>query len=100
MTNPRTTPNIGAAVHEAAEFSRISHPLPFSFQLVEYFARRIPQTTMSESLRYLGSLQGHKGWITAIATSSENPDMILTASRGRFLGSFCLASLYIDNPSR
>ena len=35
-----------------------------------------------ESLRYLGSMAGHKGWITAIATSSENPDMILTASRG------------------
>ena len=35
-----------------------------------------------ESLRYLGSLTGHKGWVTAIATSSENPDMILTASRG------------------
>ena len=35
-----------------------------------------------ESLRYLGSLAGHKGWVTAIATSSENPDMILTASRG------------------
>ena len=35
-----------------------------------------------ESLRYLGSMAGHKGWITAIATSSENPDMILTAPRG------------------
>lgn len=35
-----------------------------------------------ESLRYLGSMPGHKGWVTAIATSSENPDMILTASRG------------------
>jgi guanine nucleotide-binding protein subunit beta-2-like 1 protein len=37
---------------------------------------------MAESLRFLGSLPGHKGWVTAIATSSENPDMILTASRG------------------
>jgi hypothetical protein len=37
---------------------------------------------MAEQLRFLGSLAGHKGWITAIATSSENPDMILTASRG------------------
>ena len=41
-------------------------------------------TKMSESLRFLGSLEGHKGWVTAIATSSENPDMILTASRGIF----------------
>ena len=37
---------------------------------------------MSESLRYMGSLEAHRGWVTAIATSSENPDMLLTASRG------------------
>jgi hypothetical protein len=41
---------------------------------------------MSESLVYKGSLEGHGGWVTAIATSSENPDMILTASRGAFSG--------------
>ncbi len=37
----------------------------------------------SESLVYKGSLAGHKGWITAIATSQENPDLLLTASRDR-----------------
>ena len=37
---------------------------------------------MAESLRFLGSLTGHSGWVTAIATSSETPDVILTASRG------------------
>jgi hypothetical protein len=42
---------------------------------------------MSESLRFLGSMEGHKGWVTAIATSSENPDMILTASRGALFAS-------------
>jgi hypothetical protein len=41
---------------------------------------------MSESLVYKGSLEGHGGWVTAIATSSENPDMILTASRGASSG--------------
>jgi hypothetical protein len=41
---------------------------------------------MAESLRFLGSMEGHKGWVTAIATSSENPDMILTASRGIWSG--------------
>jgi hypothetical protein len=40
---------------------------------------------MSESLRFLGSMDGHKGWVTAIATSSENPDMILSSSRGIYL---------------
>jgi hypothetical protein len=39
---------------------------------------------MSEPLVYKGSLAGHSGWITAIATSPENPDMILTASRGEW----------------
>lgn len=37
---------------------------------------------MAESLRFLGSLTGHSGWVTAVATSSETPDVILTASRG------------------
>jgi len=30
-----------------------------------------------------GELKGHNGWITAIATTSENADMILTASRDK-----------------
>jgi len=38
----------------------------------------------TESLIFKGSLEGHKGWVTAIATSSENPDMLLTASRGEY----------------
>ncbi|EIM83084.1 guanine nucleotide binding protein beta subunit [Stereum hirsutum FP-91666 SS1] len=38
---------------------------------------------MAESLRFLGSLPGHSGWVTAIATSSETPDVILTASRDK-----------------
>jgi len=38
---------------------------------------------MTETLRHAGTLAGHKGWVTAIATSSENPDMILTASRDK-----------------
>lgn len=37
---------------------------------------------MADSLAFKGTLAGHSNWITAIATSSENPDMILTASRG------------------
>jgi guanine nucleotide-binding protein subunit beta-2-like 1 protein len=40
---------------------------------------------MGEPLAFKGSLAGHSNWITAVATSSENPDMILTASRGMLL---------------
>ena len=49
---------------------------------------------MTESLRFLGTMEGHKGWITAIATSSENPDMILTASRGTLQ----IAYIPVSNP--
>jgi len=38
---------------------------------------------MSDSLRFVGSLSGHSGWVTAIATSSERPNMLLTASRDK-----------------
>jgi len=38
---------------------------------------------MTEQLTYRGQLAGHGGWVTAIATTSENPDMILTASRDK-----------------
>jgi len=30
-----------------------------------------------------GTLKGHSGWVTAIATSPENPDIILSASRDK-----------------
>ncbi|KAK9721191.1 cross-pathway control WD-repeat protein cpc2 [Basidiobolus ranarum] len=32
-----------------------------------------------------GTLTGHTNWVTAIATSPENPDMVLSASRGKNL---------------
>jgi guanine nucleotide-binding protein subunit beta-2-like 1 protein len=38
---------------------------------------------MAETLRFAGTLQGHKGFVTAVATSSENPDLLLTASRDK-----------------
>lgn len=37
----------------------------------------------SESLVYRGSLKGHSGWVTAIATTPEAPDMILSSSRDK-----------------
>ncbi|OQR93861.1 guanine nucleotide-binding protein subunit beta-2 [Thraustotheca clavata] len=39
---------------------------------------------MAESLTLRGTLSGHgKAWVTAIATSRENPSMIVTASRDK-----------------
>lgn len=40
---------------------------------------------MAETLVYKGSLVGHSGAVTAIATSPELPDAIVTASRDRKL---------------
>ena len=37
---------------------------------------------MAEQLRLRGTLKGHGGWVTQIATTPAVPDMILSASRG------------------
>jgi len=38
---------------------------------------------MGEQLEEKGSLVGHGGWVTAIATTNEAPDMVLSASRDK-----------------
>ena len=37
------------------------------------------------NLSYRGSLKGHNGWVTSIATSAEAPDLVLSASRDKSL---------------
>ncbi|KAF9175406.1 cross-pathway control WD-repeat protein cpc2, partial [Mortierella sp. AD010] len=37
----------------------------------------------SDSLAYRGQLVGHRDWVTAIATTAEAPDMLLTSSRDK-----------------
>ena len=32
---------------------------------------------MTEQLTYRGQLEGHNGWVTAVATTAEDPNMIL-----------------------
>jgi guanine nucleotide-binding protein subunit beta-2-like 1 protein len=38
---------------------------------------------MGEQLTLRGTLEGHGGWVTSIATTAENPDMILSSSRDK-----------------
>jgi len=38
---------------------------------------------MGDQLTLRGELKGHNGWITSIATTMQQPDMLLTASRDR-----------------
>jgi guanine nucleotide-binding protein subunit beta-2-like 1 protein len=40
---------------------------------------------MSETISLRGILHGHNGWVNAIATTTENNDMILSASRDKSL---------------
>jgi guanine nucleotide-binding protein subunit beta-2-like 1 protein len=40
---------------------------------------------MAEELFYKGEMEGHSDWVTAIATTAENPDMIITSSRDKTL---------------
>ena len=47
------------------------------------------QATMSEALTLRGVLKGHSDWVTALATTSEDPGMIISASRDKT----CLVSV-------
>lgn len=38
-----------------------------------------------EQLTHRGTLKGHSGWVTALATSAEAPDMLVSASRDKSL---------------
>ena len=40
---------------------------------------------MAEQLRLRGHLKGHGGWVTQIATSPSQPDMIMSSSRGQLV---------------
>ena len=39
---------------------------------------------MTEQMTLRGTLMGHAGWVTNIATSSDFPDMVLSSSRGKY----------------
>uniref|UniRef100_A0A9J8DK40 Small ribosomal subunit protein RACK1 n=1 Tax=Cyprinus carpio carpio TaxID=630221 RepID=A0A9J8DK40_CYPCA len=38
---------------------------------------------MTEQMTVRGTLKGHSGWVTQIATTPQFPDMILSASRDK-----------------
>ena len=40
---------------------------------------------MAESLSFRGSLQGHRGWVTGIATTFEQSNMVVSCSRDKKL---------------
>merc|ERR1711910_225290 len=42
-------------------------------------------TKMAEQLSLRGTLKGHNGWVTQIATTPQDPNQILSASRDKTL---------------
>lgn len=45
---------------------------------------------MGEQLKLRGVLSGHGNWVTAIATTQEDPTLVLTASRDKVnISSIC-----------
>jgi len=47
---------------------------------------------MAEQMTLRGTLKGHSGWVTSIVTT-ENPDVIVSGSRGKFFLSFSSSSV-------
>lgn len=47
-----------------------------------------------EQLTLKGTLEGHNGWVTQIATNHNFPNMILSASRGTCIFVFYLILTY------
>ena len=50
---------------------------------------------MTEQLRLRGHLKGHGGWVTQIATSPSQSDMIMSSSRGVFDTMYAVLSNYV-----
>lgn len=51
---------------------------------------------MAEQMTLRGTLQGHGGWVTQIATTPQYPDMVLSASRGKYCrGTDILVAIYV-----
>jgi guanine nucleotide-binding protein subunit beta-2-like 1 protein len=40
---------------------------------------------MGERLELKGELLGHSGWVTALATTQEDPDLLISASRDKII---------------
>lgn len=55
---------------------------------------------MAEQMTLRGTLQGHGGWVTQIATTPQYPDMVLSASRGKYCrGTVILVAIYLIDSS-
>lgn len=68
---------------EAAIASALSRFARRSEQTFSVRTKQFSKVKMTETLQRRGTLMGHSGWVTQIATNPKYPDMILSASRGK-----------------
>ncbi|KAK4154046.1 WD40-repeat-containing domain protein [Chaetomidium leptoderma] len=83
---------VPAAMHgDKGRFEIADHSMIVNTEkaLVSPFFHRSPNPRkdrkMAEQLILKGTLEGHNGWVTSLATSMENPNMLLSASRDKTL---------------
>jgi len=50
---------------------------------------------MGDQLSLRGILKGHGAWVTSIATTPENPDIVLSASRDKVIY-YIIKYLYLN----
>lgn len=50
---------------------------------------------MAETLQLRGTLSGHSGWVTQIATNPKYPDLILSSSRGKWKSRIFCENYYL-----
>jgi len=55
------------------------------FSSLQIASRFLVGVTMAESLQFVGELKGHRGWVTAIATTYEQSNVLVSASRDKKL---------------
>lgn len=68
-------------------FSNISNQHCYRCHFAHPSILRSPDqySNMAEQLILKGTLEGHSGWVTSLATSLENPNMLLSGSRDKSL---------------
>lgn len=52
---------------------------------------------MTETLQLRGTLLGHNGWVTQIATNPKDPDTILSSSRGKYKSKFYMTRIKLES---
>ncbi|KAL4811377.1 WD40-repeat-containing domain protein [Aspergillus unguis] len=87
----RTGAKSGEWTQTVGAFKAAYRPVPSRWaesdvlRLLRQHVRDNTTPIMAEQLVLRGTLEGHNGWVTSLATSLENPNMLLSGSRDKNL---------------